>query len=108
MKRAAGRVAVFVAILSLAPSFVPGAVSVMGLLASLGALVISIFSVNGDSKYHFYITLTIVVLGIFFINDALRVWEPLPMPINAKVTMYGISCSVVMVCTYFANKLSHS
>ncbi len=107
MKSVIGWVAIFLAIVSLAPSFVPGAVSLIGLSASFGALIMSIFSVSGDKKYHFYITLAIVVLGIFVVNDTLRLWKPLPIPIITKITMYAICSLVVMGCTFFATKLSH-
>ncbi len=106
MKNAIGWIAILLAILSLAPSFVPGAMSVMGLLASLGALIISIFAVSNGKNNHFNITLIIVVIGVFFINAALRVWEPLPMPINTKITMYGLFSLVVLTSMFFVNKLS--
>ena len=80
--------------------------SVMGLLASLGALIISIFAVSNGKNNHFNITLIIVVIGVFFINAALRVWEPLPMPINTKITMYGLFSLVVLTSMFFVNKLS--
>ncbi|VAW84582.1 hypothetical protein MNBD_GAMMA16-529 [hydrothermal vent metagenome] len=50
MKNAIGWLAIVLAVLSLAPSLVPGAMSIMGLLASLGALIISIFSVSHGIK----------------------------------------------------------
>ena len=103
-----GWVAIVLAILSLVPSVVPGAISIMGFLVSLGALVISIFSVSSEGKKHFNITLIIVVVGILLVNDALRVWDPLPMPINAKLIMYGIFFLVVVGSMFFAKKLSEN
>lgn len=106
MKNAIGWLAIVLAVLSLAPSLVPGAMSIMGLLASLGALIISVFSVSHGIKKHFNITLIIVVLGVFFINDALRVWESITIPINVKLTMYSLFGLVVLGSIFYANKLS--
>ena len=66
-----GWITILTAILSLAPSVVPGGVSLMGLMISLGALFISLLSVSSGRKYYFHITLAIVSLGILFINGFL-------------------------------------
>lgn len=106
MNHVVGWIAIGLAVLSLAPSIVPGAVSMMGLLMSLGALIISIFSVSSKGGKYFNITLIIVFSGVFLVNDALRVWDPLPMPINAKIAMYGVFSLVVVGCVFLARKLS--
>lgn len=108
MKVIIGWVAIILAILSLAPSIVPGAVSVMGLLISLGALIISVFSISVGHKNYFNITLAITFFDVFFVNDALRIWGSLPSLINAKITMYGLFFLVVFACLFFATKLSKS
>lgn len=104
MKSVIGWLAIVLATLSLAPSFVPGAMSLMGLLTSLGALIISLLSITNGKKIYFNITLVIVVTGVLFINDALRVWQPIPMPINVKIAMYGIFGSVVLISLFAASK----
>ena len=106
MKKIIGIVSVILAVLSLLPSIVPGAVSVMGLFISMGALVISIFSISRGDRYYFIITLFIVFFGVFFINDALRIWNSLPIPINAKLAMYAFFAFVVLGSIFFARKLS--
>ncbi len=108
IKKALGWLSILLAILSLAPSFVPGAMSIIGLFVSLVALVISIFSVSYSKNNHYKITLIIVIVGIVFINDALRVWQPLPIPFNIKITLYSIFVLVVLACMFFANKLSNN
>lgn len=107
IKNMMGCLSILLAILSLAPSFVPGGMSVIGLFISLTALVISIFSVSYNKSNYYKITLTTVIVGVVFINDALRVWQPLPMPFNAKITMYSLFFLVVLVCMIFAKKLSN-
>ena len=107
IKNTIGWLSILLATLSLAPSFVPGAMSVMGLLVSLTALVISIFSVSYNKSNYYKITFIIVIVGVVFINDALRIWQPLPMPFNVKITMYSIFFLVVLVCMIFAKKLSN-
>ncbi len=106
MKSLMGWLAIVLATLSLAPSFVPGAMSLIGLLTSLGALIISLLSITKGKKIYFNITLIIIVTGVLFINDALRVWQPLPMPINAKITMYGIFGLVVLISLFAAKEIS--
>jgi len=106
MKNAIGGLAIVLAVLSLAPSFVPGAMSIIGLLISLGALIVSIFSVSHGIRNHFNITLIIVILSAFFINDALRIWESMPMPLHVKLIMYGLFGLVVLMSLFFANRLS--
>ena len=107
MKKITGWVAILLAVFSLAPSFVPGAISFLGLLVSLVALTISVFSVGRGRKNYFVITLAIVVFGVFFINDALRLWGSLPMPMNVKLTMYGLFGIVFLASIFSVNKLSN-
>ncbi len=106
MKNLTGWVAILLAVFSLAPSVVPGAMSGMGLLVSLAALVVSVFSVGSGRKNYFIVTLTIVVFGVFFVNDVLRLWASLPVPMNVKFTLYGFFGIVVSLCMFFAKKLS--
>ncbi len=79
----------------------------MGFLVSLAALIISVFSVSSSRQSYFIITLIIVSFSVFFINDALRVWASLPMPMNIKLTIYGLFGVVVSVSVFSANKLSN-
>ncbi|HEB92841.1 MAG TPA: hypothetical protein ENI94_05120 [Gammaproteobacteria bacterium] len=107
MKELTGWAAILLAVFSLAPSVVPGAMSVMGLSVSLTALIISVFSVSSGRKNYFIVTLTIVVFGVFFVNDVLRVWASLPVPMNVKFTLYGLFGVVVLSSMFFAKKLSN-
>ena len=53
MKKVIGWIAVSISVFSLAPSVVPGAMSLMGLLASIFALVLSVFSVEKGKRVYF-------------------------------------------------------
>ena len=105
MNNIIGWAAITLAVLSLAPSIVPGAVSIMGLFISVLALIISIFSVTDKSKKYFNITLMIVFAGVFLVNDALRIWEPLPMPMDSKILIYAVFFLVVIGIVVFVRKL---
>ncbi len=78
----------------------------LGMLVSLIALIISVFSVRKAGKIFFKATVTIVVGGVFLVNDGLRIWSPLEMPVHVKLFLYGIAFFVVMVCIFFASVLA--
>jgi hypothetical protein len=76
----------------------------MGLAFSLIALFISLFSINKKiGKKYFNITLFIVLIGVVLINDVLRVWESLPIPLSNKLTLYAVF-SVLALCAIFLAK----
>jgi len=106
MSMVAGWLAIALALFALAPSIVPGAFSVFGLLISLVALIVSVFSVKKKGKKYFTITMAIVFVSVFLVNDGLRIWKPLEMPINIKLTLYGIFFFVVMGCAFLVARLA--
>lgn len=79
-----------------------------GLLISLAALIVAVFSVRKTGMRFFKVTMAIVIIGVFFVNDGLRMWNPLEMPINMKLSLYGISFFVVIGCAFCANALARS
>lgn len=79
-----------------------GALSVLGLLLSLAALIISVFSVGTRGKVFFKITLSIVVFGVLLVNDGLRIWDPLDLAIGLKWTLYGLAFCVALICLFIA------
>ena len=101
-----GWLAIALALFGLAPSFVPGAFSVFGLLISLIALIVSVFSVKEKGRKYFTTTMIIVLVSVFLVNDGLRIWKPLEMPIYVKLTLYGIFFLVVMVCAFLVARLT--
>ena len=106
MSIVAGWLAIALALFGLAPSFVPGAFSVFGLLISLVALIVSVFSVKEKGRKYFTITMIVVLVSVFLVNDGLRIWKPLEMPIYVKLTLYGIFFLVAMVCTFLVARLA--
>jgi len=106
MKNAIGWVAILLSIFSLAPSIVPGAMSLIGLLISIFSLVLSVFSVEKEKRKHFMVTLVIVIFGILVANDTLRLLGAIPrVPMSFKLSAYGVSFLSVVVCIFWTNKL---
>lgn len=101
----AGWVAVVLALLALAPSFVPGAMSMIGFALSLLALIISLFSLKTAGQRYFRATLVIVVGGVLLVNDGLRVWYPLELPLELKAAMYGLLLLAVIGGVWLAKGL---
>ncbi len=107
MKKTIGWLAIALSIFSLAPSIVPGAMSLMGLALGLFALVLAVFSVSKGNKKFFVITLTVVLIGILVANDMLRLWGSISgVPLQFKLATYGVSLFVLSVCSIAALRLS--
>ncbi len=100
-----GWLAIALAVFSLAPSIVPGTFSIFGLLISLAALIIAVFSVRNNSNTYFITTLIIVIAGLLLVNDGLRVWYSLDLPMNIKLVLYGLSAIVIAACVFTVKKI---
>ncbi len=98
--------AIVLALLALVPGIVPGAVSVFGVMISLLALALSLFSVKKCGKKYFRATAIIVLAGVFLLNDALRIWGALSLPLTIKLSLYGIVFLALGVCSAIARKLA--
>lgn len=97
--------ATILALLAVVVSFGPGATSMIGLAMSLMALLLSLFSVKVNGKKYFRLTAFFVIAGALVVNDALRIWEPLPMPLDFRLSVYAILVLVTTLCFIAANKL---
>lgn len=106
MGRLTGWLAIAMAVFGLAPSVVPGAFSVFGLMISLLALIFSLFSISAHGQRYFRITAAIGAAGMLLVNAALRIWEPLPMPLPFKAGLYGLAFFVAAICTVIACRLA--
>ena len=106
MSMVTGWLAIALALFALVPSIIPGAFSVFGLILSLTALIVSVFSVKAKARKYFTITMIIVLVGVFLLNDGLRIWKPLEMPIPIKLALYGLFFFVVMVCAFLVARLA--
>ena len=100
-----GWISVILALIALLPSIVPGAMSILGLLLSLTALILSVGSVRKHSMGYEHATLTLVIVGIVFFNDGLRLADPQPMPSQLKFSLYGLALIVVIGCWYVAKTI---
>ncbi len=109
MKKTIGYLAILLSAFSLAPSIVPGAMSLLGLVVSLFSLLLSVASVVRNKKVYFTITLVNVLLGLLVANDTLRLWGSVSgVPIQFKLSAYGVSFLVIVGCFIVANKLCHA
>ena len=93
-----GWVSILLCVLALAPSFVPGAVSMIGLLISMVALIMSILSIKTGNVFYFKTAVIITGFGIFAVNDGLRLYDSIP-----HVTWQyklGVYCIFIMVCIF--------
>ncbi|MEJ6476786.1 hypothetical protein [Pseudoalteromonas piscicida] len=66
--------------LALAPSIVPGSMSVLAFYLSLVLLLFSLFTISTTNHRFFSWTAIIVGAGMLFLNDYLRVLMPSPEP----------------------------
>ena len=104
-----GTFAIIIALISSALSAIPGAFSIVGAGLAAAAIVISCFSATNGRSVFFYITLGISFMGIFFINDGLRIWGALDIPFNIKSVLYlgFFSISIVGIFTVQALRVKH-
>jgi hypothetical protein len=105
MRTFAGWIAIALALFAAAFNLVPGAVSMMGLLVSLIALAASLASVSTGHDKLFRATAIIVVLTVLLVNDALRIWDPLPVPWDVKLGLYAIVAVALALCGLAARRL---
>ncbi len=105
MSVAAGWMAIVLVLFSLVVSIVPGAISVIGLTTSMVAVVLSLFSIKKKGRKYFGVTISLALAGMLLMNDALRVWNPLPMPYIIRLGLYGVAFLVLAICSLAAYKL---
>lgn len=97
--------AIVLALFAMVISIVPGAISVMGLAISMSAVVVSLFSIKKNEKKHFGVTMSLALASTFLLNDGLRIWDPLPLPLNVKIGLYSVVLLVLGVCSLVAYRL---
>ncbi|GAA4094828.1 hypothetical protein [Zhongshania borealis] len=91
-----GWVSIVVSILILAPSFVPGAISILASYIALLAILASIITIKSGSILYFKITASISAVNIFVVNDGLRIYGSLPeISWLYKVSIY---CAFIATC----------
>ncbi|MBU2970413.1 hypothetical protein KO527_13745 [Pseudoalteromonas sp. C2R02] len=86
-----GWFSIVLAFLALAPSLVPGALSLLAFYLSLVSLIISITTIKSFGIIYFKATSIIVGFGMLIINDYLRIYGSLPQSTWVeKMSLYGI------------------
>lgn len=108
MRRVAGWTSIFLVFISLAFSVVPGVVSIFGLLLSMLALGISLFSIKNHRKKFFRITAIVAIAGMFLVNDTLKIWNAIEMPPKFRFSLYGGALFVFFGLTLISRRLLRS
>ncbi|MBQ4836611.1 hypothetical protein [Pseudoalteromonas luteoviolacea] len=98
-------VSVAFSLLLYAPSLVPGAMSILAYYISLFVLLLSIITIKYGGRWCFKSTAVIVGLGIFIVNDYLRLVGSLPSSTwVGKLVMYGV---FTVITTIGIRKCNH-
>lgn len=105
MSKVAGWMAIVLVLFAVVISIVPGVISAMGLVISMLAVVVSLFSIKKNGRKYFGVTISLALAGTFLVNDGLRIWNPLLLPLNIKIGLYSVVLLVFAVCTFAAYKL---
>lgn len=76
--------------------------SIIGCLISLDALILSACSVRHHSLSYVHATLLLVLVGMFVLNDGLRLASLPTMPLHFKFSLSGLALFVVVGSLYVA------
>jgi hypothetical protein len=100
-----GWMSILVATLVLAPSVVPGAMSMLASYIALLALITSIITIKSGDVFYFKITAIISAIGLFIVNDGLRLYASLPqIPLLYKLSVYGVFIIICALAALYAKK----
>jgi len=100
-----GWISILVSVLVLAPSVVPGAMSILASYVALLALLSSIFTIQSGNIFYFKTTAIISAIGIFIVNDGLRLYGALPqIPWSYRLIAYGVFILICVLVSFFAKK----
>jgi hypothetical protein len=100
-----GWVAIVFSILALAPSVVPGGMSVLALYIVIPSLIVSIITIESGSVFYFKSTAIISAIGIFIVNDGLRLYGSLAKsPLIYKLSVYSIFIIICLLASFYAKK----
>jgi heme O synthase-like polyprenyltransferase len=96
-----GRCFVFLSFLLLAPSIVPGAISVLAVYLSLFILMLCITTIKFHGSKYFKLTLRVTGLGIFLLSDCFRLYgNDSGIGWTEKLFFYAIYCIIVLFGHY--------
>ena len=94
-----------IATLVLIPSIVPGAMSMLASYIALLALITSIITIKSGNIFYFKVTAIISAIGIFIVNDGLRLYGSLPqIPLLYKLSVYGVFIIICALASIYAKK----
>lgn len=106
MRTVIGWIAILFALAAAVISIVPGAVSLMGIVISMLAVVMSLFSIKTNGCKYFGLTTGLSLAGVFLLNDTLRIWNPIPMPLKSRFGMASVVLFVLLICSIVAYRLN--
>jgi hypothetical protein len=85
-----GWLSILSGLLAMVVNLAPGGVgSLIGLMCSLLAVFLSLFSVRRQGPKYFGVTLILAAASILLLNHALNVVDPLAMPLGIRIGLYG-------------------
>ena len=91
-----GWFSIIITTLALAPSIVPGAMSILAFYLSLGALIVSILTIKSADVFYFKTTAIIVCVGMLVVNDYLRFYGSLSQATWAE--KIGLYAFYIVIC----------
>jgi len=102
-----GWFSIVLALFSLAPSLIPGAMSLLAFYLSLTSLIISISTIKTAGIFFFKITAIIVGSGMLITNDYLRVYASFPQSTWVeKISMY-VFYMIICIIGFLSIKKHH-
>ena len=98
-----GWISIVVSLFILAPSFVPGAMSILASYIALLALLTSIVTIKNGNLFYFKTTAIVSAINIFIVNDGLRLYGSLPqIAWFYKISVYSIFITICALTIRYA------
>ena len=102
-----GWFSIVIAILALAPSVVPGTMSVLAFFLSLSVLIISISTIKTAGVFYFKTTAIIVFIEMLIVNDYLRLYDSLSQATwGERLGLYAFYIVICITGFFKAKKYS--
>ena len=98
---------IFIAVLAVALSIVPGAMSIIALFISFAVLIFPIFTIKTGDLFYFKIIAILTAFNIFIANDGVRIYGSLPQILwQHKLIIYCAFIAIYALAIYFIKKRS--
>jgi len=98
---------IFIGILAIALSIVPGAMSIIALFIAFTVLIFSIFTIKTGDLFYFKIISMLTAFNVFIANDGVRIYGSLPQILwQYKLIIYCAFIAIYALAIYFVKKRS--